>query len=138
MARDPQALVRLCRYLSATPPPIDYQRRRDINYRSLLTVGQWNQLLSSHAVPLPLGSAGAALARNWLTQQLGGPPARDADGRLTRRDGPRDVLRAHLTPDLLAALDAIATDFLHTRGITDEPLRWTPPIALLDGLDLPG
>ncbi|MCA2309882.1 TniQ family protein [Mycobacterium intracellulare] len=133
-----EALVRLSRYLKVTPPPIDYQRRRDINYRSLLTVGQWNQLLSSHDLPLPSGSAGAALARNWLTEQLGGPPARDADGRLTRRDGPREVLRTHLTPDLLAALDAIATDFLHTRGITDEPLRWTPPIALLDGLDLPG
>lgn len=133
-----EALVRLSRYLKVTPPPIDYQRRRDINYRSLLTVGQWNQLLSSHDLPLPSGSAGAALARNWLTEQLGGPPARDADGRLTRRDGPRDVLRTHLTPDLLAALDAIATDFLHTRGITDEPLRWTPPIALLDGVHLPG
>lgn len=133
-----EALGRLGRYLSMTPPPIDYQRRRDINYRSLLTVGQWHQLLSSHDLPLPSGSAGATVARNWLTEQLGGPPARDADGKLImRRDGPRDVLRAHLTPELLAALDAIATDFLHTRGITDEPLRWTPPMALLDGLDPP-
>lgn len=133
-----EALVRLSRYLSVTPPPIDYQRRRDIDYRSLLTAGQWNQLLSSHDLPLPSGPAGATVGRSWLTEQLGGPPARDINGKLIRRDGPRDVLRAHLTPDLLAAFDAIATDFLHTSGITDEPLRWTPPGALLDGLDLPG
>jgi hypothetical protein len=133
-----EALERLSRYLSATPPPIDYQRRRDLDYRPLLNDRQWNQVLASHDLPLPAGHDGATPVRHWLTEQLSGPPARYADGTLIRRDGPQDVLRAHLSLDSLATLDAIAVEFLRSCGIADEPLRWTPPRTLMDGLDLPG
>ncbi|MFV8054726.1 TniQ family protein [Mycobacterium sp. 48b] len=39
-----EALKRLSRYLRATPPPIDYQRRRDLDYRRLLNDRQWSQV----------------------------------------------------------------------------------------------
>lgn len=58
--------------------------------------------------------------------------------RVAPPDGGQDAPRAHLSRDVLATLDSIAMNFLHTRGIADEPLRWTPPTTLLDGLDLPG
>lgn len=132
-----EALQRLSRYLSATPPPIDYQRRRDLDYRPLLNDRQWNQLLASHDLPLPAGRDGSTPVLQWLTEQLSGPPARYVDGKLMRRDGPQDVLRAHLSLESLATLDVIAAEFLRSCGITDEPLRWTPPSTLLDGLDLP-
>jgi hypothetical protein len=132
-----EALERLRRYLRTTPP-IDYQRRRQLDYRNLLNNRQWDQVASLLDVSILDRPGGPGAVRNWLIEQLGGPPARNADGRLMPRDGLQDVLRAQLSVDLLAMLDSIAMDFLQAGGIRDEPLRWTPPTRLLKGLDLPG
>lgn len=133
-----QALKRLHRYLRATPPPIDYQRRRELDYRHLINERQWEQVTAVLDVSIRHRPDGPSAVRNWLIEQLGGPAPRNAAGKLMPRDGGQDVLRAHLSRDVLATLDSIAMDFLHARGIINEPLRWTPPTTLLNGLDLPG
>ncbi|MFV8047967.1 TniQ family protein [Mycobacterium sp. 48b] len=133
-----QALERLHRYLRATPPPIDYQRRRELDYRHLINERQWEQVTAVLDMPIRHRPDAPSAVRNWLIEQLGGPAPRNAAGKLMPRDGGQDFLRAHFSRDLLATLDSIAIDFLHARGITDEPLRWTPPTILLNGLDLPG
>lgn len=42
------------------------------------------------------------------------------------------------TPELAAALDETARDFLARHRIRGEPVTWRPPLSLLSDLDLPG
>src|SRR5215471_13834354 len=42
------------------------------------------------------------------------------------------------TPELAAALDETARDFLVSRRVRGEPVTWHPPFSLLSDLDLPG
>jgi hypothetical protein len=42
------------------------------------------------------------------------------------------------TPELAAALDETARDFLAKHHVRGEPLAWHPPLSLLGDLDLPG
>jgi len=133
-----EALTRLHEYLLDSPPPIDYQRRRDLNYDNLLTPPQWKHLISQHAIAYPPGPQGATIGRMWLTERMSGPPPIDDEGKQPRCTAQLDELRTQISPEFANALDTVAIDYLRTYGIVDEPLCWTPPLTLLNGLDLPG
>lgn len=133
-----RAVIRLADYIADHRVPIDYHRRRALDYTDLLTDSQWRQICrttdTSTARP-----ALAVVARTVLYTRLSGCPAEHSPwfratlgfkGRLTR-------FRAHTTPLLRRQLDDIATDFLAERRIC-EPLAWTPPDGLLTDLTLPG
>ncbi len=133
-----EALTRLADYLAETDTPIDYQRRRQIDYRGLLPTAEWTRICRD------TGTAGgnAARAKNirfYLFERLSGMPATAApvtagnDEALKRAaEFPR-----HLTPELDRALLAYAQDFLRQQGITDEPVTWHPPTDLMHDLILP-
>ena len=47
------ALLRLHEYLQVHPAPIDYQRRRTLNYDDLLPEAQWTDWSPTKACALP-------------------------------------------------------------------------------------
>ncbi|MFC9839935.1 TniQ family protein [Rhodococcus sp. NPDC127530] len=133
------ALTRLADHLAAEPPPIDYDRRRHLNYCALLPDDLWHQICRRTGTPPGAGQK-ADFARCLLFERLSGLPASqspfladDYDVRAKRAEFPRA-----LTPVLAALLAAAARQFLDDHGLGEEPLSWHPPPHLLDGLDLPG
>lgn len=134
-------LGRLVDYLDTHTVPIDYQRRRQTDYRRLLPAAQWRHICD-HAGTGPGPTIRSHVARCVLFEQLSGMPASLAP---FRADTTTPAFHARitqfgavLTPALADGLHQAATTFLHQHGITGEPLTWQPPMSLLDGLDLPG
>ena len=133
------AITRLADYLRTNGAPIDYERRRQLDYRNLLPDADWNAAaLQAGAL---LGSAvKAEIARRYLFRRISGmpvprnvPDARSAPQMQTRTlNFPLD-----LTSELQSALDEKALEFLARNGIANEPLAWHPPLDLLEGLALP-
>jgi hypothetical protein len=130
------ALLRLHEYLQAHPPPIDYQRRRAMNYEDLLPEAQWMDLVAEQG--LRTSPATATAARLWFIEQLSGAPIR------IKRDVPpcrgvcTDRMRTTLTPQLVDNLHAVAVEFLKAHDVVGEPPTWAPPLTLTEGLALPG
>lgn len=135
-----QALTCLADYVAATETPIDYHRRRQLDYTDLLSPAEWTRICRD------TGTAGGTPARAknvrfYLFERLSGLPAAVAapgtvgnDEALKRAaDFPR-----HLTPELNQALADHASDFLKMQGIYDEPAFWHPPTTLMDPFNLPG
>jgi hypothetical protein len=130
------ALIRLADYLNAHEPVIDYERRRQLDYRALLPAREWRRIYratSSHP-------AGGWIARGYLLERLRGTPRIDAAIPDTDTGSSTALNRfpARLTSDLRQALLQYGGDFLAAHGIEDEPVQWHPPTQLLRGLDLPG
>jgi DNA-binding transcriptional LysR family regulator len=134
------ALAKLNEYLNRRPPPIDYARRRTLDYADLLPERVWRRLCRDSQTKQ--GGAGKShAARCYLFEMISGLPARRFPGN--------DLLPKHvayhraetfalaLTPHLAAGLQAAGRHFLDRLSI-QEPLTWYPPLSLLDGLDLPG
>jgi len=134
------ALTRLADYLSAHAPPIDYERRRHLDYSRLLATAEWRRICAAAGVPAG-GAATARVARIALFARISGLPpekyltACKPEVRYGLLHRVRD-LPVHLTPPLLEGLDEAGRLFLEAHDI-DEPLTWQPPLRLLDGLDLP-
>ncbi|MFI9078378.1 TniQ family protein [Streptomyces sioyaensis] len=135
------ALTNLADYLDAHPVPIDYQRRRRLDYASLLPDGEW-EWLCRRAGLRPLTETRGSYARHVLFERLSGNPFTLAP---FPRGVPESTLRyrmiglvANATPEVAAGLESAAQEFLARCGITDEPTVWNPPTALLDSLHLPG
>lgn len=129
-------LIRLADYLDTTDVPIDYARRRRLNYSELLPDAQWTAIArASCARP-----EGALSARGFLCERLSGSPTIPTPVPTAREVEYFTMLRfpGRLNPKMLEALDRLALDFLATQGITDEPVCWEPPRDLLAGADLPG
>ncbi|KAF0964837.1 hypothetical protein [Rhodococcus sp. T7] len=133
------ALIRLADHLAAEPPPIDYERRRHLDYRGLLPDDMWKQICRRTGTPPGAGQK-ADFARCLLFERLSGLPADRSpflaagyDVRAKLSEFPRA-----LTPALAAQVDAAAHRFLDDQGLGEEPVYWHPPRDLLDGLDLPG
>jgi len=133
------AVIRLADYLAATKIPIDYQRRRRLDYSTLLPDNVWKQICRDTATP---GSRAAriGIARCFLFERISGLPASASpfwvDSNLFQTkvaDFPQ-----YLTTELAHLLDGHARAFLAGHGADDEPLVWTPPSDLFDGIDLPG
>lgn len=134
-------LDRLVDYLDTHDVPIDYQRRRQTDYRRLLPAAGWRRICRE-AGTTPGPAIRSHIARCVLFEQLSGMPPHLAPfsaGTTTPDFRTKTVqFGAVLTPALAAGLIQAAATFLHQQGITDEPLTWQPPASLLDGLDLPG
>lgn len=129
------AVLRLYEYLCDSPPPIDYERRRRLSYQGLLSKRQWSAIIEQR------GSADVSVVavRRWLRERVSGVPDsmfRNATSR-ARCELEADEVRAILDTNVVQALDAIAMQFLASKGVDDEPLLWAPPPTLFDGLDLP-
>ncbi|MDT5237500.1 MAG: hypothetical protein QOF47_3487, partial [Mycobacterium sp.] len=131
-----RALLRLHDYLSHNPPPIDYQRRRELAYDGILAERYWDGLVEQHNVPrVPVDAV-----RGWLIERVSGVPAtlNDRTGASQEQfEHEVDEIRVVLNSDVMASLDSTAIAFLAAQGVKDEPLQWEPPSTLFDGLSLP-
>jgi hypothetical protein len=134
------AIIRLSDYLDESGAPIDYQRRRHLDYSALLTDAAWQQICAqandSRSEP------GIAVgARYHLTERLSGTAAMGLlpmNGELDERayDALVADFRRKMTVQLEERLHAHAQSFLAQRDIA-EPVTWHPPLGLLDDLPLP-
>jgi len=133
-----EGIIRVADYLDAHGSPIDYQRRRDLDYADLLPEDNWFRLC--RRTGMPTGVRKAAIARSVLFERLSGLPASQAPFAIDDRSFRDGVASfpAYLTPELAAGLHGAAVAFLHQHRVCDEPVTWHPPLTLLSGLDLPG
>lgn len=133
------ALIRLAAYLDDHEVPIDYGRRRRLDYTALLPESDWIALCRRTLTEPGAGTRYQA-ARCYLLEKISGLPhtripltPRDTS---TFRQG-RERFPYLMTPQVSAGLDQIAIAFLDRNGVADEPLTWQPPTDLLAGLDVP-
>lgn len=133
------ALTAMADLLAGTDVPIDYRRRRRLNYGGLLPDELWIRMCRE-AGSRKNTSTSARIARCYLYEQLSGNDATtapfaldDNEFRTKTADFPQ-----HLTPELAAALHAHAGEFLAAADIHGEPVSWEPPTELLDQHRLPG
>jgi hypothetical protein len=133
------ALIRMADYLVDHGVPIDYRRRRRLDYSMLLPDKIWARICRDTATPGP-GTVRATITRCFLFERLSGLPARDAPVTFDNNAFRTKVadFPQHLTPELAQALGEHAREFLADQGIDDEPAVWHPPTDLFDGLHLPG
>jgi hypothetical protein len=135
------ALRELARHLDTHDTPVDYTRRRHLDYHRLLPPPTWTEICR-HTGTIPGGDSRLRTARRWLFERLSGTPADLAPHPLTVQDPETRAQVAAfprlLTPALVHALDDYTRAFLDEQHITDEPATWHQPTAMLDSLDLPG
>ncbi|MFD3483476.1 TniQ family protein [Streptomyces sp. NPDC058665] len=135
------ALTNIADYLDAQPAPIDYQRRRRIDYTHLLTDDEWADIARHLEIPRGSGVQ-ARLFRGHLFKRLSGLPSHLAPPTCTPTNASfrtqQGMIYRRLTPGLSARLDQTGLMFLRSKGITDEPVTWHPPASLINGLTLPG
>ncbi|MFE5673718.1 LysR family transcriptional regulator [Streptomyces erythrochromogenes] len=136
------ALDRLADHLDATSTPIDYGRRRLLDYTGLLPHDRWLEICRRTGTPPGTGRR-ERIARSQLFQRLSGLPAEslpDDLGGLDSAEFRATSLRftALQTPELAHALQWEALIFLASHHIHDEPVTWQPPATLLAVLSLPG
>ena len=132
-----RAVIDIADYLHTHKCPIDYQRRRALDYTAVLPETTWNDFRRETQVEL--SHHDLRIARCHLYGLLSGNPVRCAPWFLDSADFSA-ALAAYpdrLTPALAEALQAEAHDFLHRGGIV-EPITWQPPLQLLAKLTLPG
>ncbi len=135
------ALIRLSDYLDEEGAPIDYGRRRRLDYSALFNEGYWGDLPSWRYWDGPgNGDSTTAHARYYLVGRLMGTSPLSTNVAV---EVPRSSARSHAVPsprarsaDVYAALDVCAESFLARLGI-DEPVVWHPPLDLIDDLELP-
>jgi hypothetical protein len=135
------AVTRLAAYLDDNDVPIDYQRRRWLDYSDLLPSQQWLDLCRRTGMPPGRGRRDK-MARCLLFARISGLPVEAAPDFGT---GGEAYFRAETarfaalrTPELAAALDETAWDFLARHRVRGEPVAWQPPMSLMKDLDLPG
>jgi hypothetical protein len=135
------ALLQLVEHLDSHTIPIDYQRRRRLDYRRLLPQAEWSRICHA-AGARPGQPIRWQVARSVLFEQISGMPAHLAPfGAGTETPNFRRRMNAFpttLTPNLAHGLHTTAAEFLARHGVSDEPVAWSPPLDLLDGLELPG
>jgi len=135
------ALTRLTDYLDAVDTPVDYARRRALDYSRLLPAEQWAEICRRTGTPAGKGLR-ERIMRCYLFQRLSGLPIEAAPGHPRANDAEfrrkYSVDTALRAPELAQALDEYARDYLAEHGIHDEPVTWQPPLSLMDGLTLPG
>lgn len=134
-------LVRLADYLDTVNVPIDYRRRRRLDYAGLLPPKRWREICRSTGTSPGTGRR-EMIVRCQLFQRISGLPAEAAPGydgineAQFRAASARDA--ALQTPELAQALTIETQNFLAGHRICNEPVVWQPPLTLLAGLDLPG
>jgi hypothetical protein len=133
------AIGRLADYLADHDTPIDYQRRRNLNYAALLTDHAWATVCRDTCKLAP-HPARARIVRHYLYERLSGLPVADLPPTVAGRSM-RTTLNnfpLQLTSELANALEEHCRNFLANNGIEDEPPFWSPPTGILTGLQLPG
>ncbi|WP_277243295.1 TniQ family protein [Mycolicibacterium obuense] len=132
-------MTKMATYLEQQAPPIDYRRRRCLDYSDLLPVRVWVQICRD------TGSTGAhqaraLVARCFLYERLSGRVADTApfaDDTTHFRRATNDFA-GHMTKELSGLLYEYGTHFLQAQGIYGEPATWQPPVNVLQGMRLPG
>lgn len=134
------ALVRLSDYLDRHGAPIDYRRRRSLDYSVLLPGAVWEDIC--HRSGGRLGDGRSGVARCYLSERLSGtspqrlaPVLAEADAR--GLGGAVGTFRRAMSDYRMTLLDQHAEHFLAERGI-DEPVTWHAPLDLVTDLGLPG
>lgn len=133
-----QALIRLAQHLHTHPSPIDYARRRTLDYSTLLPDQLWHQICRTTATARG-GTRKVDTLRCHLYSLISGNPVNSAPW-FTNTSGFRARMAAlptQLTPALTEAITTEARTFLRRRRI-EEPVSWHPPVELLRELRLPG
>lgn len=130
-----RAIARLASFLDEQSTPIDFARRRSIDYADMLPRDEWVEICRVANV-LPGGDRRWQAARGYLYALVSG-------NRLSRApfaEEPGFPSFAELThfqsglPETVAeALASSAADFLRARGI-DEPVEWSPGPDVVGGL----
>lgn len=118
--------------LTEHPAPIDYERRRHLSTDTLLPEALWHTICRDIGFT-PGSGLRIRFIRCWLYERIIGSPARlcsDAVNTGAFRAFVADVPRV-LYPEVVAALDDAAREFLDDHGLGDEPLRWSPPAHAL-------
>ena len=135
------ALTRLADHLDAYDIPINYQRRRRLDYTDLLPHEQWLDICRRTGTP-PGHGRREQIIRCQLFHRMSGLPPEAVPGYPTTDEAPfrAEAARAAAlrTPELVEELDQVAREFLARHRIRKEPVTWQPPTTLLDGLNLPG
>ncbi|WP_229867230.1 helix-turn-helix domain-containing protein [Streptomyces gelaticus] len=136
------ALDRLTDHLDADDTPIDYGRRRLLDYTGLLPHDRWLEICRRTGTPPGTGRR-ERIARSQLFRRLSGLPAESVPDDLGGLDSAEfRATSLHFTalqtPELAHALQQEALGFLASHHIHDEPVTWQPPATLLAGLSLPG
>ncbi|MFZ3595748.1 TniQ family protein [Streptomyces sp. BH104] len=135
-------LVRLTDHLDAADVPIDYGRRRLLDYTGLLPHDRWLAICRRTGTP-PGSGRRERIARSQLFRHLSGLPAAAApDNQVGLDSAEFRATSLHFTalqtPELAHAFQQEALNFLASHHIHDEPVTWQPPTTLLAGLSLPG
>ncbi|RKN56954.1 LysR family transcriptional regulator, partial [Streptomyces klenkii] len=133
------ALIQLAAYLDDHRVPIDYRRRRRLDYTDLLPEREWITLCR-RTLAEPGAGTRYQIARSYLFEKISGlpytrmpdPPRNSSSFRNSRVRFPYV-----LTPEVSAELDLIGEAFLDRNRLGNEPQTWQPPSELLDGLALP-
>lgn len=124
------ALGSLAVYLDEHPPPIDYARRRSLDYTALLPRSTWLEICGTLNVG-PGSDLRWSLARASLYRRLSGNridrPPFETPATITAPALAR--FRQSAPPDVLLTIEHHATRFLADRGIA-EPIVWRPPLAI--------
>jgi hypothetical protein len=135
------AVTRLADYLDDHDVPIDYQRRRRLDYSNLLPSQQWLDQCRRTGVPPGQGRRDK-MARCLLFARISGLPIEAAPEFAAVGEAYFRAETARFgairTPELAAALDEAARGFLARHRVRGEPVTWHPPASLLRDLDLPG
>ncbi|MFF3860446.1 LysR family transcriptional regulator [Streptomyces sp. NPDC002209] len=135
------ALVRLSDYLDAHDVPIDYERRRNLDYSRLLPREHWHTICWRTGT-LPGSGRRERVVRCHLFQRLSGLPIEASPGYSGEHEARfRNEVAQFVvwqTPELADELDIEARSFLAQHGIREEPVTWQPPTALHNELCLPG
>jgi DNA-binding CsgD family transcriptional regulator len=122
------AILRLTAFLDTHDVPVDYARRRALDYAGILPESVWQELCRVAAVS-PGGGRRWRLARAFLYRMLSGNPLRALPAEWDAAGVTPHTL-AHfaeeLPPVIRALLRQVAVDFLSASGI-DEPITWSPP-----------
>lgn len=127
-------LIALARNLDKAPTPIDYARRRAIDWGPILTPAQWHELAEEHNVHSG-GQRRHRLVQLIVYVMLTGnhPLSAPEQYRPVRATEIAEALRIHdgLPERLRDALARVAETLLRQHGI-DEPVTWSPPLAWAD------
>lgn len=115
-----ERIFHLADVLGANDPPVDYQRRRTLDYSGVLSDRQWTQLYRS--IP-GLDPSMAAPVRAELIALLSGTPVPPATAIWAGGEGIDPMVRSD--PEFTTALGQIAAGFLRSQGI-DEPVSSCP------------
>ncbi|MFI1801911.1 hypothetical protein ACH427_31870 [Streptomyces sp. NPDC020379] len=130
------ALTRLADHLDDRPAVIDYERRRTLNYEHLLPSHRWQAILAQTAAPEDLSRLTEA-ARHGLIRRISGTQQALPTCTVQLRSQQAQFRRL-APPETLVMLEREAEEFLAGQGIKGEPVAWSPPLHLLDGLRITG